>query len=301
MEPMQKHEKYSDIFLKLRNSEMSDSHCQSPHEQELSTVTDNLKSDGFEPSSTPSPKINLEQENSLIPIPENARLSLKAPLEARAPQVSLNRKAERHLSENARELRLIDGTIRGAQTLLFTSCFDGEGKSTAALNAVFGLAGGSSERVLLVDANLSKPKLNKVFSTQRRAGLSDILIGRTAIEDTIHPTNCKELDFIPAGVSQNKLGESIQTEGMSEFIAIVKDSYDYVVVVGSSIFNSSGPTRMSSIFDGLVLVTACEHTKWEVVQSAEEKISASGGTILGVVLNKRKFYIPQRIYQWLSG
>jgi len=230
-----------------------------------------------------------------------------APLQLvpRGPRVGLSRKTEQQLAENARELGMIEGnlSVSGSQArlLCFTSCFDGEGKTTAALHAAYGLAMGGTVRVLLVDANLSHPKLQRLFSARQQPGLSEVLAGQAAIEDALHPTKYKGLDLLPAGECHFDFGCNIPVSRMEAFLEVAKAAYDYVIVDGTSIFNSSDTARMAPLFDGFVLVAACEQTKWEVVQSAEDKIQSSGGEILGVALNRRKYYIPKKIYQWLAG
>jgi|GEM_PF-1294392 len=223
-------------------------------------------------------------------------------LHPRGEMVALSRKAERQLANNGRELGMIQGNLSaaGRQTklLCFTSCFDGEGKTTAALNAAYGLASGGEDKVLLVDANLAHPRLQRLFSVDPEPGLQEILNGEGSIEDALHPTQYPGLDLLPAG--GNRLGSSFPVARMKAFLDIVENAYDYVIVDGTSIFTSSDASRIAPLFDGMVLVVACEQTKWEVVQSAEERISNAGGEILGVALNKRKFHIPKTVYQWLS-
>ena len=290
---------YSEQFLQQRQRDLNTTNSSSQDDRYSDRMHEMTNGSGSAPSSAPDTVVTVTQEHESSP--ESPQMTPKSPLEARAPQVGLNAKAERQLNANSRELSMIEGNLGRAKTLFVTSCFDGEGKTTAALNASFGLVVGGAERVLLIDSNLVKSRMHEMFSTTAGPGLSDVLVGKVAIEDTLHPTNYKGLEFMSAGTAQNELGSNIPPARMSAFLDIIKNAYDYVVIDGTSIFNSSGPTRMASLFDGLILVAACEQTKWEVVQSAEDKIRNSGGNILGVVLNKRKFYIPKKIYQWLSG
>lgn len=292
---------YSEQFLQQRQNGLKDAEPSASGDWQAEPMQENITGHVNTPSPARETVVNVLPEIEPGKTSEASHMSSKTPLDARAAQVALKSKVERQLNSNARELSMIEGNLGLAHTLLVTSCFDGEGKTTAALNTAFGLALGGAERVLLVDGNLGKPKLHDMFSTQSGPGLSDVLVGKIAIEDTLHPTDYKGLVFMPAGTAQNELGNSIPPARMSALLDIVKDAFDYIVIDGTSIFNSSGPTRMAPLFDGLILVAACEQTKWEVVQSAEDKIRNSGGNILGVVLNKRKFYIPKKIYQWLSG
>jgi protein-tyrosine kinase len=80
----------------------------------------------------------------------------------------------------------------------------------------------------------------------------------------------------------------------------VREQFDYVIFDGNSVFGSSEVVSFAKHFDAVVLVVECEKTKWEVLQMASEKIQKAGGDVLGVVLNKRKYYIPDSIYRIMS-
>jgi Mrp family chromosome partitioning ATPase len=72
--------------------------------------------------------------------------------------------------------------------------------------------------------------------------------------------------------------------------------FDYVVFDGDSLLTSSNASMIVKHFDGVVLVVECERTKWEVLRLAREKVQNVGGNVLGVVLNKRRYYIPRGLY-----
>ncbi|WP_221801430.1 CpsD/CapB family tyrosine-protein kinase [Oceanobacter mangrovi] len=222
-------------------------------------------------------------------------------LVARGQMLGFSSKVERQLTRSLRELGMIEGNLSSAgkdlKTLYFTSCFDGDGKSISALYAAYGLAS-HGEKVLLIDSNVNNPGLQRYFAAQG-PGLADIITGHVPVEMVLHPTRYKSLEYIPAG--RLPVGAHISNRAMKELLELLKPYYRYIVVDGSSVFSSSEATRMASAFDGMVMVVSCEQTRWEVAQSAEEKITNSGGKLVGISMNRRKFYIPRRIYDWLSG
>ncbi|MGI9273420.1 MAG: CpsD/CapB family tyrosine-protein kinase [Endozoicomonas sp.] len=232
---------------------------------------------------------------------ESVTVPPKTDIQPRAELVTLPKKVERQLQANSRELEVlqINLTASGMQTksLCFSSCFDGEGKSTAALSAAYGLASGGNNKVLLVDANIRRPRLHKLFSTSQQPGLKDILSGNLELEDVIHPSSHKGLDFISLGQDLEAL---LLTSRFERFLESVEYIYDYIIVDTSAVLTSSEVTRLVPLFDGTVMVVACEQTKWDVVKDASDKIRNAGGEVIGITLNKRRFYIPRRIYKWVS-
>jgi Mrp family chromosome partitioning ATPase len=85
-------------------------------------------------------------------------------------------------------------------------------------------------------------------------------------------------------------------EALAKALAGWKEKFDYVVFDGDSAMASSEAVILAKQFDGVVFVVECEKTKWEVLELAKEKITNVGGNILGVVLNRRRFYIPRGLY-----
>jgi capsular exopolysaccharide synthesis family protein len=212
---------------------------------------------------------------------------------------------EQQLARNARELGVVEGSLLGTgerpQVIGFTSCFDGEGKTTTALNAAYGIGQTGSERVLLVDANPVRPRLQQLFSVHSGPGLGEVLLGTVPVEDALHPTKYKGLEVLAAGSGWSAFGHSLPTVRLKAFLDIVRAAYDCIIIDSTSLFTASDAMLAAPLMDGVVITVACEHTKWEAVQAAAEKVRGAGGRVLGVALNRRKYYIPKKVYQWLSG
>jgi Mrp family chromosome partitioning ATPase len=226
---------------------------------------------------------------------------------AGAPAANLSPATYRQLDQNADQLSLIEGNLVSAaqtevSTVYVTSCFRGEGKTTAALSTAYGLSAISQARVLLVDGGNTSARLHSMLAIQPYPGLTEAIEGRVQLSDALHPvTGLPGLHVLTCGaVSHAILSEAQRVDRIKAFLDTVKPHYDFIVVDGSSTFASSDPTRLASCFDGVMFVVACERTKWEVVQGAVEKVRSGGGTVLGGVLNRRRYYIPRIVYQWIS-
>ncbi len=226
-------------------------------------------------------------------------------LEARGEPVVLSTEAERFLTGNMRELAIVEGRLLGSgdrpKVIGFTSCFDGEGKTTTALGAAYGIGQTGGERVLLVDANPLRPRLQQLFSVPGGPGLSEVLAGGVSVEEALHPTRYKGLEVMTGGNSWAAFGQSMPIVRLRAFLDIVRPAYDCIIVDTTSLFTASDAMLSAPLMDGMVITVACEHTKWEAVQAAADKVRGAGGRVLGVALNRRKYYIPKRVYQWLAG
>ena len=212
---------------------------------------------------------------------------------------SLSEADEKLLQGNFSELAMIQGNIQGkdkhVRTIYVTSCFNGEGKTRAVLNMAHGMCINHS-RILLIDGNPRTPQLHEKYGISKAPGLMDVLFLGTPPEEAIHETKYRGLHVMPFGQGPPGRPNMLKDRILSDLMDRLKDSYDFLIMDGHSQIGSSDGPLVASIFDGAILVVECEKTKWEVVQEASKKIALLGGKPLGVVLNKRRFYIPRLFY-----
>lgn len=183
------------------------------------------------------------------------------------------------------------------KNLLVTSCYDGEGKTTTSVCAALALAGQADAKVLMVDCNFSKPYLHELFSVSMAPGLCDLLTDKTVTQANLtRPTNIRNLSLVPCGPPSSRFIEALRGGSFGERIKALTEGYDYVIFDGSSVFGSSEPLLTAKHFDGILMVIECERTRWEVAQRVKHRLAQADGRIMGVVLNKRRYYVPQFVY-----
>lgn len=212
----------------------------------------------------------------------------------------LGEKTEKQLASNFRQLSLIEGNLVNGQdavkTIYISSCFHGEGRTTASISTAYGLAVYRGRKVLLVDTNHQSPQIHRFFQAGNTPGLQDVLASASAPLEAILPTVYQNLYLLPADDEKQLL---FSQEFIRTLTGLWKN-FDYVVIDGQPILASSDFSHFAQNIDTVLLVIACEKTKWEVVQMAEEKINKAGAKVCGAILNKRKFYIPKWVYQKVS-
>ena len=214
----------------------------------------------------------------------------------------LNEDLKLKIFDNLKELSTMEGNILGAarerevKTILVTSCNPLEGKTTTAISMAFALASKSNYRVTLEDGNLQSPKIHELFNVGPFPGLSELLTLKTEIKEVARGTDLGNLVIIPHGSDAYKKLDSFDPEAFRDKLDYIKQNSDYVVFDAQSLSGTSDVPLISKYFDGIIFVVECEKTRWEVLQQAKEKISSTGGNILGVVLNKRIYYIPEKLY-----
>ncbi len=121
-------------------------------------------------------------------------------------------------------------------------------------------------------------------------------IKRGGLAEAIRATELRNLNLLPCGSDPVGCAESLDAATFARVIRDLASHHDYLVMDGDSVLASSDVWVLGKHFDGVLLVVECERTKWEVVDLSREKISRAGGTVLGVILNKRKYYVPKAFY-----
>lgn len=211
-------------------------------------------------------------------------------------------KSIKQLEKNYRELLMVEGNIvalkKDAKLIYISSCFNNEGKTMAAISTAYAMAAYSGLDVLLIDGNFDAPRIHELFGTDPAPGFSELCSSSAKPENVVLPTIHKGLSIITAG--ESKLNIWFDNNNVQNHLTDLASHFDYIICDGSSVMVSSEVSRTARLFDALFLVVECGKTRWEVLQVAEEKIKKTGGPIIGIVFNKRKYYIPSFVYRLIA-
>lgn len=178
------------------------------------------------------------------------------------------------------------------RSLLVTSGRDQEGKSCMAV-AVSAALTQQGATVLLMEGNFRHPGLSDLFEIPASPGLRELLRGSAGAE-IIQKSKRPRLSILPIGAG-GSFSELVGS--FSECLSDLSERFDYVVIDGDSVLGSSEAAFFAAQVDGVILVAECEQTKWEILSLCKDKLSRAGGRVLGVLLNKRHYYIPGGLYE----
>lgn len=202
---------------------------------------------------------------------------------------------------NRNEFRALGGNLLSAtegalpKTILVTSARPGEGRTTTAVAVAHTLATECHARVLVVDADVESPSLHTCFDIGHAPGLSGCL-GDTG-QDGITESGIEGLDVLAAGDDATLTARSLSGDGINDLLKEWSTRYDHIVLDSSPVLTSSASIQLARHVDGVLLVAACERTKWQVLETAQDKLLSSGGNVIGVILNQRRYYIPRFLYR----
>lgn len=190
--------------------------------------------------------------------------------------------------------------IHSLNTVIVTSCSPGEGKTSVAIQLAKAAVTEAQLRVLMIDFNPSNPELASLFNVSSTPGISDYLGGHATAEEVIKPASPGGPDIVPYGDIRGGLlsryAPPLLKEKMAALGSVNGSHYDLIILDGPSSFQEPDLALTGSVFDGIILVIECERTRWEVVRHYQKILLDGKVSLIGTVLNRRKYYIPRGLY-----
>jgi tyrosine-protein kinase Etk/Wzc len=182
--------------------------------------------------------------------------------------------------------------VRELHTLVVTSAAPGEGKSTTAANSAVTLAQ-QGLRVLLVDADLRRARLHRMFGVVREPGLTEYLLGQADIDDVARATEVTGLYVLPSGKLPPNPSELIGGEAMRRGLQALSEGYDIVVIDTPPLLAASDAAVLSTLVDGVIIVLRAGSTNVSAAQQSMEQLKAVGARVIGAVLNDPDTKVPE--------
>ena len=164
-----------------------------------------------------------------------------------------------------------------------------EGKTTVVSNLGFALAETGSQ-VLLIDGDMRRPQLHRIFDQANSWGLSDVLREWNSIEELplkvlVKKTAVPNLYLLPGGAVHGQHFGLLHSGRMSKLLARFREEFDYVLVDAPPCLEFADARNMARYADGLVLVVRARYTERKTAQAAVQRLECDGIRVTGVILN----------------
>jgi capsular exopolysaccharide synthesis family protein len=173
---------------------------------------------------------------------------------------------------------------RPLRTLVVTSPAPQEGKTTTAVTTAISMAQAGS-RTLIVDTDMRKPRLHRVFSVDQDIGVANILLGEATVDDAIVHSSIPNLDVLPCGTLPPNPAELLLSDRFKELVRELSGRYERVVFDTPPMGPVTDPAILGTLVDGVVLVTKCDKTSKESVKQAMRALRDANARVFGVILN----------------
>jgi capsular exopolysaccharide synthesis family protein len=204
-----------------------------------------------------------------------------------------------HIGEDYRTVRtsiLFSHAGDSPHTISFTSTFPQEGKTSTVINTAVSFAQ-LEKKVLLIDGDLRKPRLHKIFEARNRIGLSSCLIGISSVEEAIQETSVENVWLLPSGLHPPNPAELINSKKMESLVKTVGDKFDVVFIDSPPVLAVVDSVVIASMTEAVVYVIKEGKTSRKTLVKAVDELNRVQANILGVVFNgvkmkKQGYYSP---------
>jgi len=174
------------------------------------------------------------------------------------------------------------------RSFVITSSVAGEGKTTVSVNLALTLAA-AGMKVVLVDADLRRPRIADYLGTEGSVGLTTVLIGRAGLADVVQvwgPQGC--VDFIASGEVPPNPSEMLGSAEMEKLIRRLEADYDVVLIDSPPSLPVTDPAILAAMCAGAIVVVSAGIARRDQLGVVRHSLDAAGATLLGVVVNRLK-------------
>jgi succinoglycan biosynthesis transport protein ExoP len=172
----------------------------------------------------------------------------------------------------------------GHQVIQVTSPHSGDGKTTLATNLAVSIAQ-SGKKVLLIDADLRKPQIHRIFGLSGQVGLGSIIAEGTEPKEVIQTSAIPGLSILPCGPIPSNPAELLTSPRFKEVLDYLRDQYDFVIVDTPPLLVVTDPSVVAPRVDGVILNIRLTKNGRPPAQRSREILNSLGANVLGVVVN----------------
>jgi len=173
------------------------------------------------------------------------------------------------------------------KVLQFTSTLPSEGKSTFISNIAY-LLSQKNKKVILLDLDLRKPKINRAFSVPNKNGITDYISSKITLDEAIKISEDLGIDFMVAGENTSLVTNVLESNRMKELIEALREKYDYVLLDTPPVMAVSDAIVVSRYTDGIIFIIAQGKAKKKLVKESIQTLKRYKVNIIGIVFNQVK-------------
>jgi polysaccharide biosynthesis transport protein len=174
------------------------------------------------------------------------------------------------------------------RVILVTSPRPKAGKTTTVANLGISLAE-IGRRVLLIDGDLRRPRLGKLFGLQFASGLSDALLdegrGTVTLDSVVRPSTVPGLSILPGGSEPANISKLLHSTYLDSLIELARSEYDFVLIDSPPMMGMADARLLSRNADGVILISRAGETSPDQLGEARERLADDGTPVIGTILN----------------
>lgn len=245
----------------------------------------------------------LEMADRSYRSPEEILRSMNIPVLGHIPVFDIDRRELRDPNVDSSVVTLhkpqsnTSECYRGIRTSLFfankkdstrliqvTSPLPGDGKSTLASNVAVSLAQ-SGRKVLLIDADLRRPRGAKIFGVKDDLGLSSCITGAATLEEAVHSTVVPDLFVMSSGPRVANPSELLVSPEFEELLHTLRAAYEFVVIDTPPVLSVSDPASIAPLVDAVILTMRLRRNSRPIAEQTKHILDSVDAKVVGIVIN----------------
>jgi capsular exopolysaccharide synthesis family protein len=175
-------------------------------------------------------------------------------------------------------------TTPDVRSLVVTSTGPGEGKTTVAANLALGMAL-IGQRVILIDADMRKPRVHDIFKQTQEPGLSDVIASRSSCREAIRETSVPGLWVLPAGCVPQNPAELLSSKRFTSLLELLGDQFQWVIIDSPPTLVVTDSSILAHAASAVLFVVTADKTSRSTAVTAIEHLEGAKARFMGVVLN----------------
>ncbi len=235
---------------------------------------------------------NMGEQRGAVPSVPPTRSRPEIPRDVKRPEVT-----DAALSEIDKLVMKLFNPADAKRVMVFAAIESGVPNSICAATASV-LSSHVRGSVCVLDANFEYPHIAEYFRIENNGGLANVLTQSSSLLQVAHRASDVDLTTIAAGAALRK--ELLVAESLKACVAELRREFDFVLIDAPPLMSSSAALALSSESDGLLLIVEADSDSREQTKKVQLELQQAGVTIVGAILNNRKFPIPERIYAWVA-
>lgn len=235
--------------------------------------------------------------------PNDISNALGLPILGHVPQMNLNRRtadstaADPALCTVAGTFKEANEAYRSVRTSLYfsdsaasnrviqiTSPAPGDGKSTLAANLAVSIAQ-SGRTVLLIDADLRRPRVAKLFGSKSHSGIADVVLGTSTLQQAITPSSVAGLSILATATPMANPSEVVSHQCFGDTLEMARSMFDFVIIDTPPVLAVADACAVAARVDGILLTLRLRRDSKPTATEAANLLKSVGGRVMGVVVN----------------
>lgn len=217
------------------------------------------------------------------------------------PRVVTLNDPKSHISEQYRSIRTNITSLspeKPVQAFVVTSSLRGEGKTVTAANLAMAFSQEVEKKTVLIDADLRKPNIHRIYNVKKEPGLSDILSGKVEIDRFLEQPSAEELYIIPSGKTPANPSELVGSTRMKEMIGRLREKFDWIIFDMAPILAVTDAGVLGSLVDGSIIVVKSGRTQAVDVERSYSLLLEANANPMASILTGVVTYIPYYLYRY---